>query len=157
MVTEWFPVKLRVVLFCHSLVSCWSHGSAHFLRGICRELLRSGHEVSVWEPQDSWSRTNLESLHGASALDSFAAGYPDLSSRIYDLATLDLDAILEWNDAELVRRVGEHRLRNRSYRLLFHDTHQRSRSSCARRRCSRSPRARTKRTCSKMRAPALSS
>jgi hypothetical protein len=111
----------------------------------------------VWEPQDSWSRTNLESLHGASALDSFAAGYPDLSSRIYDLATLDLDAILEWNDAELVRRVGEHRLRNRSYRLLFHDTHQRSRSSCARRRCSRSPRARTKRTCSKMRAPALSS
>jgi spore maturation protein CgeB len=30
---------MRVVIFCHSLVSDWNHGNAHFLRGVARELL----------------------------------------------------------------------------------------------------------------------
>ena len=25
---------MRVVVFCHSLASCWNHGNAHFLRSI---------------------------------------------------------------------------------------------------------------------------
>ena len=36
---------MRVVVFCHSLVSCWNHGNAHFLRGVVRELGARGHEV----------------------------------------------------------------------------------------------------------------
>jgi spore maturation protein CgeB len=33
---------MRIVLFCHSLVSDWNHGNAHFLRGIAAELLARG-------------------------------------------------------------------------------------------------------------------
>ena len=29
---------MKFVLFCHSLVSDWNHGNAHFLRGVVREL-----------------------------------------------------------------------------------------------------------------------
>src|SRR5262249_50553084 len=32
----------------------------------------------------------------------------------------------EWNDRRLVARIAEHRRRVGSYRLIFHDTHQRS-------------------------------
>jgi hypothetical protein len=35
-------------------------------------------------------------------------------------------AIHEWNDHELVRRIGAHHARNRDYRLFFHDTHHRA-------------------------------
>ena len=38
----------------------------------------------------------------------------------------DLVIVHEWNDHGLVKRIGEHRARNRSYRLLFHDTHHRA-------------------------------
>ena len=44
--------------------------------------------------------------------------------RVLDGA--DLVIVHEWNDHELVRRVGEHRAAHGSYRLLFHDTHHRS-------------------------------
>ena len=50
------PRRMRIVLFCHSLASCWNHGNAHFLRGVARELLARGHEVRVFEPADGWSR-----------------------------------------------------------------------------------------------------
>jgi spore maturation protein CgeB len=125
---------MRVVIFCHSLVSDWNHGNAHFLRGVASELVARGHAVDVWEPRGAWSRVHLEAEHGEAAIAAFARAYPELQSRRYDLATLDLDAALEgadlvlvheWNDAELVRRVGAHR-RHRDYRLLFHDTHHRS-------------------------------
>ena len=29
---------MKVVIFCHSLISDWNHGNAHFLRGIVAEL-----------------------------------------------------------------------------------------------------------------------
>ena len=126
---------MRVVVFCHSLVSCWNHGNAHFLRGVCSELLARGHAVAVYEPHDAWSRVNLQKEHGPAALQAFARAYPELHSRTCDPATLDLDAALddadlvlvhEWNDHALVRRIGQHRRRHGGYRLLFHDTHHRS-------------------------------
>ena len=49
---------MRFVMFCHSLVSDWNHGNAHFLRGIATELLARGHRLTVLEPSDAWSRTN---------------------------------------------------------------------------------------------------
>jgi spore maturation protein CgeB len=125
---------MRVILFCHSLVSDWNHGNAHFLRGVCSELLARGHEVHVWEPADAWSVANLVAEHGEAPLRDFARAYPALRSHRYAPETLDLDAALdgadlvlvhEWNDHGLVKRIGAHRRANPRYRLLFHDTHHR--------------------------------
>jgi spore maturation protein CgeB len=75
------PRPLHVVIFCHSLVSDWNHGNAHFLRGIVRELQRRGHRVTVHEPADGWSLTNLRSDQGEEAVLAFERAFPDLSSR----------------------------------------------------------------------------
>ncbi|MGZ5270068.1 MAG: CgeB family protein [Ramlibacter sp.] len=126
---------MRVVLFCHSLVSDWNHGNAHFLRGLCGELQARGHAVDVYEPAGGWSAANLVAEHGQGPLEGFGRAYPHLRSRRYDPAGIDLDAALgqadlvlvhEWNDHALVKRIGEHRHANGNYRLLFHDTHHRS-------------------------------
>jgi len=129
---------VRFVIFTHSLVSDWNHGNVHFLRGVVSELLARGHWVGVYEPRDAWSVQNLVAERGEGAIDAYRMAYPQLSSVRYDLASLDLDAVLdgadvvlvhEWNDHELVRRVGEHRARcspTGGYRLFFHDTHHRS-------------------------------
>ena len=125
---------MRIVVFCHSLLSDWNHGNAHFLRGVCGDLLARGHAVDVYEPAGAWSVQNLVAEHGQAPLEGFARAYPHLRSTRYDPATLDLDATLagadlvlvhEWNDHDLVRRIGLHRKANAHYRLLFHDTHHR--------------------------------
>ena len=126
---------MRVVVFCHSLVSDWNHGNAHFLRGVCSELMARGHAVDVYEPRDAWSRVNLVAEHGEAAIAGFARAYPGLCSRTYDVATIDLELALdgadlvlvhEWNEPALVQKVGLHRRDHGGYRLLFHDTHHRS-------------------------------
>ena len=50
---------MRIALFCHSLLSDWNHGNAHFLRGVATELVARSHAVSVYEPEEAWSVTNL--------------------------------------------------------------------------------------------------
>jgi spore maturation protein CgeB len=126
---------VRFVIFCHSLVSDWNHGNAHFLRGIVQELLDRDHDVRVFEPREGWSRTNLHRDHGRSPVERFHRAYPRLCSEMYDPATLDLGEALagadvvivhEWNEHDLVARIGAHRATRGSYRLLFHDTHHRS-------------------------------
>src|SRR5574338_862306 len=74
---------MRVVIFCHSLISDWNHGNAHFLRGIVRELMAAGHEAAVFEPRDAWSVSNLLSDAGPGAIDGFHRAYPMLSSTRY--------------------------------------------------------------------------
>ena len=126
---------MRIVMFYHSLLSDWNHGNAHFLRGVVSELQSHKHEVRVYEPKDAWSVENLLAEHGEEPIQKFYAAYPGLESTRYDLKTLDLDEALdgadlvivhEWNDRELVQRVGKHRASVGGYRLLFHDTHHRS-------------------------------
>ncbi|WP_240786976.1 CgeB family protein [Ramlibacter rhizophilus] len=138
------------MLFCHSLLSDWNHGNAHFLRGVCAELRERGHAVQVYEPHDAWSLANLVQEHGRAPLEGFARAYPGLASTRYAMPGLttaaslgdpqpptpldlhqaldgaDLVLVHEWNEHELVRRIGEHRRRNPHYKLLFHDTHHRS-------------------------------
>jgi spore maturation protein CgeB len=125
---------MRFVIFTHSLRSCWNHGNAHFLRGICRELLRRGHRVTVYEPSKSWSAENLAREHGGDMLDAYRATYPELDPVVYleklfdaEAAVAGADVVLvhEWNDHALVKQLGELRKRS-SFRLLFHDTHHRS-------------------------------
>ena len=124
---------MKFVLFCHSLVSDWNHGNAHFLRGVCSELDARGHAVEVYEPADGWSLRNLLKDQGPTAIRAFHDAYPRLRSHVYELATLDLDRVLdgadvvivhEWTDPELVRRVGRHVAGSRCL-ALFHDTHHR--------------------------------
>jgi spore maturation protein CgeB len=126
---------MRVVVFCHSLVSDWNHGNAHFLRGVASDLVVRGHEVRVFEPRDAWSAENLVADAGAAALDGYRTAYPALTSHRYDPASLDLDEALdgadlvlvhEWNSHELVARVGRQRAAGGRFTLLFHDTHHRS-------------------------------
>ncbi|HYC31838.1 MAG TPA: glycosyltransferase [Gemmatimonadales bacterium] len=126
---------MRVVIFCHSLVSDWNHGNAHFLRGITTELGALGHRVDVFEPEDGWSRAHLLEAYGPAALERFARRFPALSSHLYRQDTLDLDRAVgdadlvlvhEWNEPWLVAAIGRHHAAMGSYRLLFHDTHHRS-------------------------------
>jgi len=126
---------MRIVLFCHSLVSDWNHGNAHFLRGIVAELLDRGHEVRVYEPEDGWSREQLLATEGPGALEAVQRAFLHLPSLAVNLETLDLDAALdgadvvlvhEWNPHSLVSRIGAHKARGGDYVLLFHDTHHRS-------------------------------
>ena len=70
---------MRVVLFCHSIVSDWNHGNAHFLRGIATELVARGHEVRVYEPRGGWSRTSLEREHGTAPARAFHERFPHLA------------------------------------------------------------------------------
>jgi spore maturation protein CgeB len=125
---------MRFAMFYHSLASDWNHGNAHFLRGVVSELLSRGHDVEVFEPRDGWSRQNLQEQHGTDAVEGYRSVYPQLDSTLYDVPALDLDRTLdgvdvviahEWNEPELIRRLGEFRRRHPRQRLLFHDTHHR--------------------------------
>ncbi len=125
---------MRIVVFCHSLVSDWNHGNAHFLRGVTRELQSRGHDVAVFEPLDGWSRANLVVEEGPEAVAEFRRAFPTLRSTSYDPAEPDVPAMTEgadlvlvheWNAAALVAAVGRHRAAG-GYRLLFHDTHHRA-------------------------------
>jgi spore maturation protein CgeB len=131
---------MRIVLFCHSLISDWNHGNAHFLRGIVRELQVRGHDVRVYEARDAWSMANMLRDIGPGAITGFRRAFPTLSSTRYDLATFDEEEALdgadlvlvhEWNEPALVARIGKHHARGGHYALLFHDTHHRSMSDPA--------------------------
>jgi spore maturation protein CgeB len=126
---------VNVVLFYHSLASDWNHGNAHFLRGFAWELKSRGHDVRVYEPAEGWSRHRLLQEHGAAPIESFYRAYPGLRSSCYRLEAFELERELrgadlvlvhEWNDPELVRRIGSHRAASGGYCLLFHDTHHRA-------------------------------
>jgi spore maturation protein CgeB len=124
---------MKIKLFYHTLVSDWNHGNAHFLRGVAGELVARGHQVEVWEPQDSWSHQSLLQEHGEKPVRKFRAIYPELQGRYYDktkfeaaeaVGDADLVIVHEWNDHEVVRKIGEHRTKH-DFQLLFHDTHHR--------------------------------
>jgi len=125
---------MKIVYFSHSLLSCWNHGNAHFLRGVLRELVHAGHDVVPFEPTSSWSLANLLADHGEAALRPFRAAYPELKPARWsfndeiEAAVSDADLVIvhEWNDPELVARLGRMRARGGRFLLLFHDTHHRA-------------------------------
>jgi spore maturation protein CgeB len=134
---------VKFVLFYHSLVSDWNHGNAHFLRGIATELIKRGHDVAIYEPAGGWSAANMIAEYGHEAVREFHARFPLLRSSAYKMESLDLGSALananvvvvhEWNDPELVRRIGEHHAANRDYVLFFHDTHHRAATAAAQNR-----------------------
>lgn len=125
---------MKFVLFYHSLISDWNHGNAHFLRGVVSELLHRGHAVDVHEPNAGWSLTNLLAEAGESAVADFHATFPELSSKQFDAASMDVDLALEgadvlivheWNEPRMIARLGKCASRHGCI-ALFHDTHHRS-------------------------------
>jgi spore maturation protein CgeB len=125
---------MKCVFFYHAFSSCWNNGNAHFLRGVVRELAALGHDVVVYEPADGWSRQNAVRDGGSASLRDVLALFPGVSVRLYD-GSLDLDAALddadvvlvhEWNEPDLVKRIGQRRIASGRFALLFHDTHHRA-------------------------------
>jgi spore maturation protein CgeB len=123
---------MRIVYFTHSIQSCWNHGNAHFLRGVTQSLLKAGHDVTTFEPAQSWSRSNLMQ-EGDAMASSFSTSFPDLAARSRFLDN-DLGAMLEgadvvivheWNEPDLVAAIGTWRKGVGQFCLLFHDTHHR--------------------------------
>jgi spore maturation protein CgeB len=126
---------MKFVLFYHSFASCWNHGNAHFLRGVVRELIREGHSVTIYEPEDGWSRVNALADGGESALAEAAALVPGVNLESYQLDALDLDRAShradvviahEWNPPALIAALGSKRAQGGRFTLLFHDTHHRA-------------------------------
>jgi spore maturation protein CgeB len=126
---------MRFVLFYHSVTSCWNNGNVHFLRGVARELIRAGHTVTVYEPEDGWSRVNALADEGADVLAETARLIPGLNVVGYRSDALDLDRatdradvvlVHEWNTPDLVAALGTRRIGGAPYTLLFHDTHHRA-------------------------------
>jgi hypothetical protein len=125
---------MRVTIFCHSLVSDWNHGNAHFLRGVCSELIARGHAVPCSSRPDAWSVPTW-SEHGERRLPASPAPIRSCTAPATTADTLDLDAALadadlvlvhEWSDHALVQAHRHAPPPTAHYRLLFHDTHHRS-------------------------------
>jgi spore maturation protein CgeB len=125
---------MRIAIFCHSILSDWNHGTAHFLRGVATELAQRGHRVHTYEAENAWSVENLVADHGRGPLREVLSHYPHLSPVVmpdgFDVEAVldDADLVLvhEWNDPALVARIGRHRVHGGSYLLFFHDTHHRA-------------------------------
>lgn len=129
---------MKVVFFVHSVVSDWSHGNAHFLRGLMRALARRGHDVVACERWRNWATDSLFEERGAGPIVEFARLFPDLDLRMYgawdgiidevDELTrgADLVVVHEFNEPELVGAVAHVRHRRGDFAALFHDTHHRA-------------------------------
>ena len=126
---------MKLVLFYQSILSCWNHGNVHFLRGIAREMIQLGHQVTVYEPEDGWSRTNALADGGSAVFAETAALIPGIAIHTYRYDTLDLEQathgadlvmVHEWNSPALIAALGRQRIAGAPYTLLFHDTHHRA-------------------------------
>ncbi|MCK6530077.1 glycosyltransferase [Myxococcota bacterium] len=127
---------MRFVMVYHSLLSCWNHGNAHFLRGVARELRDRGHEVAVLEPRRGWSFVHcLAEPGGPGAMEEVRRACAGIEVVRYDPAAFaperllrgaDVVLVHEWSPTPVVRRIARHRRGRGDYALLFHDTHHRA-------------------------------
>jgi spore maturation protein CgeB len=124
------PLKIR--LFCHSIISDWNNGHAHFFRGIVGELSAVGHDVVAYEDRDCWSLKNALSER-EDVISEFHRRFPELQVHRYSkldlartVADADLVIVHEWNPPGLIAELGRLRARHNNFRLLFHDSHHRA-------------------------------
>lgn len=127
-----FDARLKICLFCHSIISDWNNGHAHFLRGVVSELSERGHDVIVYEEKDCWSLKNAMSER-IDVVEAFHRRFPSIQVDRYErleLASVLFDADLviahEWNSPALIAELGVIRVENDRFRLLFHDSHHRA-------------------------------
>ncbi|MEM7807842.1 MAG: glycosyltransferase [Planctomycetota bacterium] len=147
---------MRIAFFVHALASDWNHGNAHFVRGVCSELVARGHTLTTHEQRDNWSTWHLKHVEDVNPEAAFAEAYPslvgiantfdvgarpgtfadpdfadvDASMDALDLPTrlAGVDAVIvhEWTPPGVVAALGCYRQRHDDFRLLFHDTHHRA-------------------------------
>jgi spore maturation protein CgeB len=128
---------LKVVLFCHSLLSDWDNDPAHFLRAVLCELSRRGNLAVSYEARDA--RSVLACSQGRSGRElelELDEHYPELRAGRgglvrygaegpnleWALDNADLVLVHESTDPALIEAVGQHRVREGRYTLLFYDT-----------------------------------
>jgi spore maturation protein CgeB len=121
---------MKFTLFYRTLASS-NDGEAHFLRGICRELIRCGHAVSLWQAADGWSQEG----DGAAVFAQSENRIAGVALNGYSPETLDLDRALdgadvvlvhESNAPELIAALGARRSAGGAFTLLFYDTRHRA-------------------------------
>ncbi len=126
---------MKIYMFYHSIVSDWNHGNAHFLRGMVSAFSRQGHAVSVFEPSLGWSLRNLLNQQGVGILYEFTQKFPVHFPTFYTLDEFEPEEVLhdadivivhEWNEPQLIKKLGEYRAVNDHFLLFFHDTHHRA-------------------------------
>lgn len=125
---------MKFVYFTHSVMSCWNHGNAHFLRGVLKELRKAGHQVLACEPAAGWSRENLLRDHGEGPIFAFRAAFPQIDVVTYETKEqaealaggADVVIVHEWTDTAIIAALGRRRGRGATFRLFFHDTHHRA-------------------------------
>jgi spore maturation protein CgeB len=136
--------RVHFRIFAHSWLSDWNHGNAHFLRGLARELVRTGHEVRCYEERGSWSLTNLmrEGEIADRAVEQFRREFPELDVRFYEqgeslhdtlaneLRGADIVIVHEWNDPKVADAILSLKERD-GFRALLHDTHHRAYTNAA--------------------------
>lgn len=132
--------RLRLRFFAHSWRSDWNHGNAHFLRGLADELRKLGHEVRCYEPENSWSFTNLlQETSAQASLNEFERAFPDLDVSTFpaegfeafadcELCEADVVVLHEWTSARVANAILDAKARH-GFRALFHDTHHRAYTS----------------------------
>lgn len=125
---------MKIVYFTHSVMSCWKHGNAHFVRGVLKELRKAGHQVLACEPASGWSRANLLRDHGEEPIFAFRKIFPQIDVATYEtreqaeaLAS-DADVVIvhEWTEPALIAALGRRRARGAGFQLFFHDTYHRA-------------------------------
>lgn len=128
---------MKIVLFAHSVVSDWSHGNAHFLRGLIRSLSKRGHRVVACEQWRNWSTDSLFEDHGHGPIVEFARLFSDIEVQVYggwdnileevDYLTHGADVVIahEFNAPELIGALSYLRHKRGDFLLLLHDTHHR--------------------------------
>ena len=76
---------LRFVIFGESILSEWENPLATSARAVLSALAALNHEVTFMERRGNRPLLHLLRARGSAPLRSFAARYPDLSYRTYDL------------------------------------------------------------------------
>ena len=91
---------MRIAIFCHSLLSDWNHGNAHFLRGVASSSLH-GASTKYWYSNRGipGASRHLLPTTWRGALVAMKRTYPLLDPHRYDPQTIDLSEALDGVDA----------------------------------------------------------
>src|SRR5262245_56829189 len=78
---------LRIVFFGRSIVSDWENPPAATSRALLRALNELGHETRFLEQRSNQPTIDLLRARGSRPLREFAADFPDIVYRTYELPT----------------------------------------------------------------------